>query len=121
MTETTPTTCNASACCCDERLKRLEKRVCRIRTGLLVALGFLLLLIGIAIGKGGERREELRERAGGMELRRGMAPRMGPGPMPGSRGGPMPGRMGPGPGANRGPDDEMDAPAPRGGRPAEGN
>jgi len=31
--------------------------VCRIRTGLLIALGVLVLLIGIAIGKGGDRRE----------------------------------------------------------------
>lgn len=112
-----PTTCNASACCCDARLKSLEKRVCRIRTWLFIALGVLILLVGIAIGKGGERREEMRERVAGFVQRRAMMPRGG---MPGMGPGPMPGRMGPGPGADRGPggdDDDHDSDrGPRGRR-----
>lgn len=107
MTEAACTTaCNKCNCCCDARLKCLERRVCRIRTGLFIALGVLLLIIGIAIGKGGERREEMRERMAGFVQRRAMMapgmPNMGPGPMPGRMG------PGPGPGANRGPDADDD-------------
>jgi hypothetical protein len=69
--------------------------VCRIRTGLLIALGVLVLLIGIAIGKGGDRRE-MREEYRVIE-------RHGPGPM----GGPMHGPMGGGPRRDRG-DDRWD-------------
>ena len=123
MADTACTTnCNASACCCDARLKRLERRVCWIRTGLLIALGVLLLLIGIGIGKGGDRREAMRDRAAAMMQRRGMmrgmgAPNMGPGPMAP----PMHDRMGPGPRGDRGPDGPRDgqpnddAPRRRGG------
>ena len=49
MSEST-SACNASMCC-ETRLASLEKRVSRIRTCLLIALGALILLIGIAIGK----------------------------------------------------------------------
>ena len=118
--------CNASACCCDARLKCLEKRVRWIRAGLLIALGVLLLLIGIGIGKGGDRRQAMRERAQGFVQRRGMMRGMG-GPHMMMGGGMGPGamgeRMGPGPrggrGADRGPGDEGDGPRDgdrRGGR-----
>jgi hypothetical protein len=100
--------------CCEGRLARLEKRVCWIRTGLLIALGVLLVLIGIGIGKGGAR-EEMRERAVGMMHRRAMmrgpGPMGGPGPMMGGR--PMPGMrgdMGPGPRPDRGPGEHEDGP-----------
>jgi hypothetical protein len=65
--------------CCETRLATLEKRVSRIRTCLLIALSLLILLIGIAIGKGGDRRET-RGRAATMMTRRGdMRPPMGAG------------------------------------------
>jgi len=111
MSETTTSNacaCNPS-CCCDGRLARLEKRVCWIRTGLLIALGVLLLLIGIGIGKGGAR-EQMRERAAGMMHRRAMmrgaGPMGGPGMMMQGRPmGGMRGDMGPGPRGDRpGPD-----------------
>ena len=116
MTDATcVTNCNACTCCCNERLKRLERRVCWIRTGLLIALGVLLLLIGIGIGKGGERRAEARQRVAGFVQRRAMmggmggpgGPAMGPGPMA---------RMGPGGNGDRGPEgraDEREDDAPR--------
>lgn len=126
-TNTNACACNAS-CCCDGRLARLEKRVCWIRTGLLVALGVLLLLIGIGIGKGGAR-EEMREHAVGMMHRRGMmrgaGPMGGPGmamperPMRGMRGdmgpGPRDDRRGPGgpDGGERGPDGDRRGPQNR--------
>ena len=92
-----PPGCCPSPCCCPcaPRIAKLEKTVCRIRTGLLIALGVLVLLIGIAIGKGGDRRE-MRE-----EFR--VIERHGPGPM----GGPMHGPMGGGPRRDRG-DDRRD-------------
>ena len=61
MTDTVPAShpsCSANAgcgheCCpCEGRIKKLEKTVCRIRFWLFVSLGFLILLIGIGIGKG---------------------------------------------------------------------
>jgi hypothetical protein len=48
--------------------------VCRLRLWLLVALGVLILVVGIAIGAGGARREAMR---GGGPGRPGMP---GPGP-----------------------------------------
>ena len=66
MTDTAPAShpsCSANAgcgheCCpCEGRLKKLEKTVCRIRFWLFVSLGFLILLIGIGIGKG-QRNED---------------------------------------------------------------
>lgn len=116
MTDTACTApCNAAACCCDARLKSLERRVGWIRTGLLVALGVLLLLIGIGIGKGDDRREAMRERAAAFMQRRDMmrgmgAPNMGPGP---ARDG-----MGPGPRGDRGPDDDRPRDGGRRGRPS---
>jgi len=98
--------------CCETRLASLEKRVSRIRTCLLIALGALILLIGIAIGKGGDRRE-MRGRAAAMMMRHGeMRPPMGAGfdgPRPAMRGmmrgGPDRGPDGPRDGRpNRGPD-----------------
>lgn len=97
--------CNAPACCCDARLKSLERRVCRIRTGLLVALGVLILLIGIAIGKGGDRREAMRDRAATFAQRRGMMRGLD---MPGMGPGPMRGRTAPGARGDRGPDQGPD-------------
>lgn len=99
-----PTHC-ASGACCEARLARLEKRVCWMRTGLLIALGVLLLLLGIGIGRGGAR-EERRERVMGAMHRRAMmrgdGPMQGPGPTMGGR--PMRERGGPGPvGERRGP------------------
>ena len=108
MSEST-SACNASMCC-ETRLASLEKRVSRIRTCLLIALGALILLIGIAIGKGGDRRE-MRGRAAAMMMRQGEmrlpmgAPIDGPRPM-------MRGMMHGGP--DRGPD------GPRDGRPNRG-
>ena len=59
---------------CVDRLARLERTVCRLRLWLLVALGVLILVVGIAIGAGGARREAMR---GGGPGRPGMP---GPGP-----------------------------------------
>ena len=61
MTDTAPAShpsCSANTCCaheccpCEGRIKKLEKTVSRIRFWLFVSLGFLILLIGIGIGKG---------------------------------------------------------------------
>ncbi|MBM4007493.1 MAG: hypothetical protein FJ292_08070 [Planctomycetes bacterium] len=108
MSDTTPA-CNASICC-ENRLATLEKRVSRIRTGLLIALGALLLLIGIAIGKGGDRRE-MRGRAAAMMMQRSdMRPPMGP---PSDGPGPMMQGMSRG-GPDRGPDGSRDGGPERG-------
>lgn len=91
--------------CCEARLASLEKRVSRIRTGLLIALGVLVLLIGIQIGRGGENRA--RRGPGGpipMNPQPGRAmigPMQGPGPMMHR---PMRGDQGSDQGAGRGPD-----------------
>ena len=101
MSETTA--CN-SCNCCEARLACLEKRVRWMRTGLLIALGVLILLIGIAIGKGGDRREMRGRMAAMMMQRDGMRPPMGApndGPRPMARGG-MRG------GPDRGPDGPRD-------------
>ena len=116
MSEST-SACNASMCC-ETRLASLEKRVSRIRTCLLIALGALILLIGIAIGKGGDRRE-MRGRAAAMMMRQGeMRPPMGApvdGPRPAMRGGPDRGPDGPRDGRpNRGPDGPRDGGPDRG-------
>ena len=110
MSETTPA-CNASTCC-ETRLATLERRVSRIRTCLLIALGLLILLIGIAIGKGGDQRET-RGRAAAMKMQRDdMRPWMGP-PNDGQR--PMArGAMRGGP--DRGPDGPRDGEPDRGSR-----
>ena len=50
-----PSAC--ASCPCADRLAKLERTVGRLRLWLLVALGVLILLIGIAIGAGGARRE----------------------------------------------------------------
>ncbi len=102
MSESTPA-CNTSMCC-ETRLATLEKRVSR--------------MIGIAIGKGGNRRE-MRGRAAAMMIHRGdMRPPMGApidGPRPMMRGGPDRGPDGPRDrGPNRGPD------GPRDGGPVRG-
>ena len=73
MTDTAPAShpacssnagCGHECCPCEGRLKKLEKTVCRIRFWLFVSLGFLILLIGIGIGKGqpNEQRGGPRER-----------------------------------------------------------
>ena len=116
MSEPTPA-CNTSMCC-ETRLATLEKRVSRIRTCLLIALGVLILLIGIAIGKGGNRRE-MRGRAAAMMIHRGdMRPPMDApidGPRPMMRGGPDRGPDGPRDrGPNRGPDGPRDGGPDRG-------
>ena len=91
----TPTNASNESCCkaacgcdCPARLAKLEKTVHRIRLWLFVALGFLILLIGIGIGK-----DEARK----MAMRQGPMPQ-GPGPQgPGPGNGPMaqPGPQGP--------------------------
>lgn len=104
MTESQTIAAQASCCqnCpCPGRLSKLEKTVGRIRLWLFIALGVLILLVGIAIGRhhmgrdmhqGGPRGDGPREggpREGGP---REGGPRVG-----GPQGGPMGGRMG-GPG-----------------------
>ncbi len=64
-----------AACPCADRLAKVERTVGRLRLWLLVALGVLILLIGIAIGAGGARDDMRRA-----EAARGMP--QGPGPMP---------------------------------------
>ena len=101
-TTATPTneSCCAAACRCDcpARLAKLEKTVHRIRLWLFVALGFLILLIGIGIGKDEARKMAMRQGP------QGPAPQQGPGPMmgqPGPQGPPVmqgPGGPQPGPG-----------------------
>jgi len=107
MSDTTPTTSSASASCCKssggscctgdastcpcaERLAKVERTVCRIRFWLFVSLGVLILLIGIALGRGGAMKE-MQRRAGGQPQGPGVAAPM----PPGMQGGPM---MQPGPG-----------------------
>jgi hypothetical protein len=100
MSETTA--CN-NCNCCDARLTCLEKRVRWIRTGLLIALGVLILLIGIHIGRG-PGGGPVRGPMGAMKMRRAHA-MMGPGagmPGPGPMAGPMRG------GPDRGPDGPRD-------------
>lgn len=93
------------ACPCAPRIAKLEKTVCRIRLWLFVALGFLILLVGIAIGSGGARKE-MEERAREMRGGRGPAPMAAPVPMQPQgppMGGPrMDGGRGPGPGMGQG-------------------
>ena len=134
MTDTAPSShpacssnagCGHECCPCEGRLKKLEKTVCRIRFWLFVSLGFLILLIGIGIGKGqpNEQRGGPRERE---EVRRievqGM-PMNGMGGMGGStmmmHGGPMQGGPDHGPMMNRGPDRGPEM-RPEG-RPGKGN
>jgi len=86
--------CMPSACApcpCADRLAKVERTVGRLRTWLLVALGVLILVIGIAIGAGGARDEMRRA-----EAARGMPQAPGPqgqAPMPPQQG-PMGGPMG---------------------------
>ena len=138
MTDTAPSShpacssnagCGHECCPCEGRLKKLEKTVSRIRFWLFVSLGFLILLIGIGIGKGqpNEERGGPRQRE---EVRRievqGM-PMNGMGGMGGStmmmHGGPMQGGPDQGPMMNRGPDRGPDrGPEMRPeGRPGKGN
>lgn len=117
--------CGGAPCCpCAPRLQKLEKTVCRIRLWLFVSLGFLILLVGIAIGSGSARKE-MREHMmmgarpaaaqphpGAMQQPGPMAqpvpgPQHGPGPQPGPmmQGGPGPQHgpmMGGGPGPQPG-------------------
>lgn len=99
--------CCPSPCCCPcaPRIAKLEKTVCRIRLWLFVALGFLVLLIGIAIGSGGARKEMM-EHARAMRGGPGPAPMAAPMPMQPPappQGGPrMDGGRGPGPGPGMG-------------------
>ena len=134
MTDTAPSShpasssnagCGHECCPCEGRLKKLEKTVSRIRFWLFVSLGFLILLIGIGIGKGqpNEERGGPRQRE---EVRRievqGM-PMGGMGGMGGGamvmRGGPMQGGPDQGPMMNRGPDRGPEM-RPEG-RPGKGN
>jgi len=119
MTDTAPAShpsCSANAGCCHEccpcegRLKKLEKTVCRIRFWLFVSLGFLILLIGIGIGKGDkhEDRGGPRERE---EVRRIEVQGMPMGGMGGMGGGAMMMHGGP----DRGPEMRPE------GRPGKGN
>lgn len=131
MTDTAPAShpsCSANAgcgheCCpCEGRLKKLEKTVSRIRFWLFVSLGFLILLIGIGIGKGqpNEERGGPRQRE---EVRRIEVQGMPMGGMGGGamvmRGGPMQGGPDQGPMMNRGPDRGPEM-RPEG-RPGKGN
>ena len=97
-TPTTPSneSCCAAACRCEcpARLAKLEKTVHRIRLWLFIALGFLILLIGIGIGKDQARKMAMRQPGP-----QGPVPQQGPGPM-GQQGPPMmqgPGGPQPGP------------------------
>ena len=81
---------NASTCPCADRLARVERTVCRIRLWLFVALGVLILLIGIALGRGGamkEMQERMRGRQDGPRAAAPLPPRM-QGPPPAMQGGP---------------------------------
>lgn len=129
MTETAPNASATSACCqpsgcctgcpatcpCAARLEKLERRVRRIRICLWIALGFFILLLGIAIGKGSAQDEMMRRRMDGprmaqpmpsMPMAQGM-----PGPGPGPQGPAMQPQggqgmgSGPGPMNDRGPQD----------------
>jgi hypothetical protein len=97
--------CNA-AHCCETRLACLEKRVRWMRAGLLVALGVLILLIGIHIGRG-PAGGPMRGPMGAMKMRRAHV-MMGEG-MPGPMGGPMHGAP------DRGPDGSREGGQRRGG------
>lgn len=82
--------CRAAACGCDcpARLAKLERTVHRIRLWLFIALGFLILLIGIGIGKDQARKMGMRQ---AHQAPQGPMPQQGPGPMgqPGPQGPPM--------------------------------
>ena len=116
MSDTTPTTTSAScctgkggACCkgngsscctgdtgtcpCAARLAKVERTVCRIRFWLFVSLGVLILLIGIALGRGGAMKE-MQERARGRQDGPRAAAPLPPGMQgpPAMQGGPMTGR-----------------------------
>lgn len=81
-----PSAC--ASCPCAERLARVERTVGRLRTWLLVALGVLILVIGIAIGAGGAR-DEMRRADAAHAMPRAQGP--GPqGPMGPPQGGPGP-------------------------------
>jgi hypothetical protein len=87
---------NASTCPCAARLAKVERTVCRIRFWLFVSLGVLILLIGIALGRGGamkEMQERMRGRQDGPRAAAPMPPGMqGPPAMqPGPRGPAQPG------------------------------
>ena len=131
MTDTAPAShpacssnagCGHECCPCEGRLKKLEKTVARIRFWLFVSLGFLILLIGIGIGKGqpNEERGGPRQRE---EVRRIEVQGMPMGGMGGGamvmRGGPMQGGPDHGPMMNRGPDRGPEM-RPEG-RPGKGN
>ena len=131
MTDTAPSShpasssnagCGHECCPCEGRLKKLEKTVSRIRFWLFVSLGFLILLIGIGIGKGqpNEERGGPRQRE---EVRRIEVQGMPMGGMGGGamvmRGGPMQGGPDQGPMMNRGPDRGPEM-RPEG-RPGKGN
>ena len=131
MTDTAPSShpasssnagCGHECCPCEGRLKKLEKTVSRIRFWLFVSLGFLILLIGIGIGKGqpNEERGGPRQRE---EVRRIEVQGMPMGGMGGGamvmRGGPMQGGPEQGPMMNRGPDRGPEM-RPEG-RPGKGN
>ncbi|MBU3728244.1 MAG: hypothetical protein FGM37_03215 [Phycisphaerales bacterium] len=105
MSDTTPTTSSASASCCKssggscctgnastcpcaDRLAKVERTVCRIRLWLFVALGVLVLLIGIALGRGGamkEMQERGRARQDGPRAAAPLPPGMQAWPGPGPR------------------------------------
>jgi len=100
MSDTTPTTTSASCCTgdsstcpCAARLAKVERTVCRIRFWLFVSLGVLILLIGIALGRGGAMKE-MRERARGPQDGPRAAAPLPPGMRapPAMQGGPMTGR-----------------------------
>ena len=71
---------DASTCPCAARLAKVERTVCRIRLWLFVSLGVLILLIGIALGRGGAMKE-MRERARGPQDGPRAAAPLPPGPM----------------------------------------
>jgi hypothetical protein len=101
---------DASTCPCAGRLAKVERTVCRIRFWLFVSLGVLILLIGIALGRGGAMKE-MQERG----RARQDAPRAAAPMPPGMQAGPMAGPMMQG--GPRGPMKDRDARrAPRDGR-----
>ncbi len=107
-----PSAC--ASCPCADRLARVERTVGRLRLWLLVALGVLILLIGIGIGADGARREAM-HRAEAAHAMPHAAPLPPQGPMGPQGAIPPQGPMGPRQ-DGRGPDARPGRDAPRDGR-----
>ena len=113
-----PSAC--ASCPCADRLARVERTVGRLRLWLLVALGVLILLIGIGIGADGARRDAMHRAEAAHAMPHAM-PLPPQGPMGSGPHGAAPmGPQGPGPMGQRqdgrGPDARPGRDAPRDGR-----